>query len=113
MSLERAPGPNKSFVRGKSGYIPFWPGGLDDVVVDSKDENNQNKTSKGMRTVPPGFTRGLHFAGEEDEDDTLIALTEKSGLSRKEETEEVSLVYPTSSSHLLNTYELARSELLK
>ena len=60
MSLERAPGPNKSFVRGKSG-ISHSGLRFNDVVVDSKDENNQNKTSKGMRTVPPGFTRGLHF----------------------------------------------------
>ncbi len=33
-SLSRAPAPAGSFVRGKSGYMPFLPGGLEDAIVD-------------------------------------------------------------------------------
>jgi antiviral helicase SKI2 len=75
-SLERAPGPSKSFVRGKSGYVPFWPGGLDDVLMDPEDENNLNGRHKGLRTVPPGFTRGLRLPGDESQDDSLVELDE-------------------------------------
>ncbi|KAJ7292904.1 ATP-dependent RNA helicase [Mycena rebaudengoi] len=62
-SLDRAPGPNKNFVRGRSGYVPFWPGGLEDAVI-SGSTGPQSKT--GLKTVPPGFTRGLRLSGEDD-----------------------------------------------
>ncbi|GJJ09981.1 hypothetical protein Clacol_004206 [Clathrus columnatus] len=32
MSLDRAPGPARAFVRGKSGNAPFLPGGLEDIA---------------------------------------------------------------------------------
>ena len=35
-SLLRAPAPTATFVRGKSGYLPFRPGGLDDVVLSEE-----------------------------------------------------------------------------
>ncbi|KAF7307331.1 ATP-dependent RNA helicase [Mycena indigotica] len=47
-SLDRAPGPSKNFVRGRSGHVPFWPGGLEDVVV-SESTASSSKT---------GFRRG-------------------------------------------------------
>jgi hypothetical protein len=77
-SLERAPGPSKNFVRGKSGYVPFWPGGLDDVLMDPEDENKLNGKRKGLRTVPPGFTRGLRLPGDESQDESLVELDEVS-----------------------------------
>ena len=76
-SLDRAPGPSKSFVRGKSGYVPFWPGGLDDVLADTGDSLGPDK--KGLRTIPPGFSRGLRLPGDELEDDILMELDEISG----------------------------------
>ncbi|KAJ7610948.1 P-loop containing nucleoside triphosphate hydrolase protein [Roridomyces roridus] len=67
-SMERTPGPSKNFVRGRSGHVPFWPGGLEDAIISSNPE-----TSKaGLKTIPPGFTRGLRVAGEADEE--LLAL---------------------------------------
>jgi len=48
-SLDRAPAPTKSFVRGKSGYVPFWPGGLDDPIVETFEWNRawiQDKRSE-------------------------------------------------------------------
>jgi hypothetical protein len=58
-------------VRGKSGHVPFWPGGLDDVlpILDL-----DRLGVKGLRIVPPGFLRGLRLPGEEIEDQTLKDL---------------------------------------
>ncbi|KAK7058645.1 Antiviral helicase ski2 [Paramarasmius palmivorus] len=75
-SLERAPGPSKNFVRGKSGYVPFWPGGLDDVLADpaisASADSNSGAGKKGLRTIPPGFSRGLRLPGDAVEDDELV-----------------------------------------
>jgi len=76
-SLDRAPAPTKSFVRGKSGYVPFWPGGLDDPIVEPSNGIALGSKTKGLRTAPPGFSRGLHLPGEEEtDDDDLLALDE-------------------------------------
>ena len=78
MSLDRAPAPNQSFVRGKSGYVPFWPGGLEDPLL-STNEDPDGKRAKGLRTIAPGLSRGLRFPGEEMEDEDLIALDDLAG----------------------------------
>ncbi|KAJ3769464.1 antiviral helicase [Lentinula raphanica] len=70
-SLDRAPGPSKNFVRGKSGYVPFWPGGLD-IPADPVISPELNEGMKGLRTIPPGFARGLRLPGDDPED--LLAL---------------------------------------
>jgi antiviral helicase SKI2 len=67
--LDRTPGPTKNFVRGRSGYVPFWPGGLEDAVISG---NPESQSKAGLKTIPPGFTRGLHLT--EDADDSLLAL---------------------------------------
>ncbi|KAG5639554.1 hypothetical protein H0H81_012225 [Sphagnurus paluster] len=72
-SLDRTPAPSKAFVRGKSGYVPFWPGGLEDPLVNS-NPNTTGPSTKGLRTIPPGLTRGLRLPGEEIDDEDLIAL---------------------------------------
>ncbi|CCM03670.1 uncharacterized protein FIBRA_05814 [Fibroporia radiculosa] len=66
-SLDRAPGPSSSFVRGKAGYVPFWPGGLDDVRTEAGAIHNLNEQSKGLRTIAPGFSRGLRLPGDDAE----------------------------------------------
>ncbi|KAK0566950.1 Antiviral helicase ski2 [Tilletia horrida] len=100
-SLLRAPAGNSTFVRGKSGHVPFAPGGLEDEVLkhpdeldedaaaDDEDDSEEKKDAllqdverletmlvgerKGLRTVPPGFGRGLSFGDEDiDDDDTLL-----------------------------------------
>lgn len=86
-------------MRGKSGYVPFWPGGLDNVIVE--DEDNQESV-RGLRTIPPGFARGLRLAGEEGDDETLTALAGISGSKCKQETEEVGLFYFSPPRRLLN-----------
>jgi antiviral helicase SKI2 len=71
-SLSRAPGPSKNFVRGKSGYVPFWPGGLEDLAAD--DLSTRGANSKDLKTIPPGFSRGLRFPGELIEDDEISSI---------------------------------------
>ncbi|KAJ7070626.1 antiviral helicase [Mycena amicta] len=63
-SLDRAPGPSKNFVRGRSGNVPFWPGGLEEAVVS---EGASSGSKAGLKTIPPGFTRGLMLPDEVDE----------------------------------------------
>ena len=76
-SLDRAPGPASNCVRGKAGYVPFWPGGMDDVLKESIAVVDLEETSQGLLTVPPGFSRGLRFPGEEDEEDIVPAVTSR------------------------------------
>ncbi|KAH8099717.1 antiviral helicase [Cristinia sonorae] len=70
-SLDRAPGPANNFVRGKAGYVPFWPGGMDDVLKESVAVVDLEETSKGLLRIPPGLSRGLRFPGDEDEEELL------------------------------------------
>lgn len=74
-SLDRAPAPSTNFVKGKSGFVPFWPGGMEDALKDSVAIKHLGEDSKGLKRIPPGFSRGLRFPGEntEDEDDEELA----------------------------------------
>ncbi|KAI9444948.1 antiviral helicase [Lactarius indigo] len=73
-SSDRQPAPGASFVRGKSGYAPFWPGGLDAIVTKSDDGGSKGSASKtkGLRTVPPGLKRGLRLSTDQDRDPTSL-----------------------------------------
>ena len=94
--MNRAPAPAKSFVRGKSGYVPFWPGGLEDVLLGSED--NLTEGGKGLRTIPPGFSRGLRLLGDHcDDDETFAGIEEISDQKKGEIIEEVHLTNPSSS----------------
>lgn len=70
-AVDRAPAPSKNFVRGKSGYVPFLPGGLDDVPVDVLASANIDASTRGLRTVAPGMSRGMRLPGEPIPDDLL------------------------------------------
>jgi antiviral helicase SKI2 len=74
--MQRAPAPSKNFVRGKSGHVPFWPGGLEEALGDIDDEVVASGKSYGLRTIPPGFTRGLRLPGEEGDVDDLERMEE-------------------------------------
>ncbi|CAG8777480.1 5009_t:CDS:2, partial [Dentiscutata heterogama] len=66
-SLLREPGALKTFVRGKSDYLPFTPGGLEsEVIVDTiseiaKEPDALTFGEDELLTVPPGFERGLIY----------------------------------------------------
>ena len=72
-SSDRQPAPGANFVRGKSGYAPFWPGGLDAIVTKSDDDGSKGGASeaRGLRTVPPGLKRGLRLSTDQDRDSTF------------------------------------------
>jgi hypothetical protein len=106
--LERAPGPSKSFVRGKSGYVPFWPGGLDQDFVDPDGGHNLHGEPHGLRTVPPGFARGLHLPGDESQDETLAALDKINITSYRQDAEEVRCYLADNSAHLTHKTATAR-----
>ena len=56
--------------------MPFWPGGLEDpssgLPNDLEDEFEVE--GKGIRTIPPGFTRGLRLPGEGEDETGLDEL---------------------------------------
>ncbi|KAG8697325.1 hypothetical protein FRC08_006616 [Ceratobasidium sp. 394] len=69
-SLLRAPGAVADFIRGHSGNVPFKPGGLDEAFDDTKEGEADfvDLDSETLRTIPPGFSRGLKFDGEISEE---------------------------------------------
>ncbi|KAG8836698.1 hypothetical protein FRC18_010845 [Serendipita sp. 400] len=82
-SMKRAPAAPNSFVRGKSGHVPFWPGGLDESL--GLDELAfERPDDHGLQLIPPGFTRGLRLPGEVDEADLLNDIDENSSQNRDE-----------------------------
>ena len=53
--------------------MPFRPGGLEGILVNDLDQ----KTSlmiEGLRTVPPGFLRGLHLPTDPIGNDETFSL---------------------------------------
>ncbi|KAL5534027.1 hypothetical protein ACEPAG_487 [Sanghuangporus baumii] len=81
-SLDRAPAPSENFVRGKSGHVPFWPGGLDEALAPL---NEGGISPKGLRTV------NFDNSSRTLEDDTV---TDLAGAS------EIDELLPTSRSQL-------------
>ncbi|SRR6266550_1274049 len=73
-SMDRAPGSKKDFVRGKSGGVPFWPGGLENVLNNGTGVKLDEVPHKGLKTIPPGFKRGLRLSGEETDEAELLAF---------------------------------------
>jgi len=75
-SLLRKPAAKADMVRGKAGFFPFSPGGLDiGKASETAEELEQAETAfaerlgaDGLLQVPPGFTRGLMLPKEETEE---------------------------------------------
>ncbi|GAA6054578.1 hypothetical protein NBRC10513_003468 [Rhodotorula toruloides] len=101
-SLDRKPASYEgSFVRGKSSYFPFRPGGLGDIVTHEDEgaegegglekaaeglEKAFQKGQGGIRTIPPGFTRGLDFGPLADDPTSNL-------IEEEEEEVEVKPIY--------------------
>ncbi|KAG1754810.1 ATP-dependent RNA helicase [Suillus paluster] len=85
-SMDRAPAPVANFVRGKSGYVPFKPGGLDDVILAAKQTTAE--PIKGLRTIPPGFSRGLRLPGDDPEDEAFASLGDTGGANEDKPIDE-------------------------
>ena len=77
-SLLRKPATKAEMVRGKAGFFPFAPGGLDAAYSTSEEiEKEELKLedridADGLLSVAPGFRKGLRFKAEavqEEEED--------------------------------------------
>lgn len=102
-SSDRQPAPGANFVRGKSGYAPFWPGGLDAIVTKSDDGGSKGSASeaRGLRTVPPGLKRGLRLSTDQDRDSTF---SEQYDLDGNEIAAETPVVIPRHLEHALDLW---------
>ena len=60
-------------MRGKAGNVPFWPGGLEDTVLEGLKDGFVAE-GKGIRKIPPGFVRGLRLPGEGEDETGLEEL---------------------------------------
>lgn len=58
LSMNRQVGSKLDFVRGRAGFMPFQPGGLDPKEAEDK-VLNLHRDNQGIYDTPPGFTRGL------------------------------------------------------
>lgn len=92
-SFDRAPAPVGTFVRGKSGYVPFWPGGLDDVILNPDLVSSDKERDNALKTIPPGFTRGLRLPGDPAVEDELIASLNPVDMHTSSHPDEVQSVY--------------------
>ncbi|KAH9004181.1 antiviral helicase [Lactarius hatsudake] len=112
-SSDRQPAPGASFVRGKSGYAPFWPGGLDAIVTKSDDGGFKGSSSKakGLRTVPPGLKRGLRLSTDQDRDSTFSEQYDLDGHEGAAESP-CSYRYPSSSGARIGLTDLKQPGML-
>ncbi|KAI8601786.1 NUC185 domain-containing protein [Dissophora ornata] len=98
-SFSRAPGKRTDFVRGKAGYFPFTPGGLDpeeikgasvleaeknalgmdDVDIARTIVEDFSLESEGLLTKPPGFSRGL-FSDQETDAQTELGESQNGAM---------------------------------
>ncbi|KAK3070092.1 Antiviral helicase ski2 [Teratosphaeriaceae sp. CCFEE 6253] len=97
-SLLRKPANRADFVRGKAGFMPFVPGGLDgveataaledDLLAQDRAAADAGKSRKldrvidfaaegGLLEVPPGFKRGLRFVEKPAQDEAAAEEVEK------------------------------------
>ena len=53
--------------------MPFWPGGLEEVTKDAVAIKDLDENAKGLKRIPPGFSRGLRLPGDADEEDEELA----------------------------------------
>lgn len=80
-SSDRRPAPNSNFVRGKSGYAPFWPGGLESLDARPNNARSQDGVPETRRlgTVPPGLKRGIRLSADKNRESTSSDLFELDG----------------------------------
>lgn len=76
-SLLRKPASRADFVRGKAGFFPFSPGGIDIGSLNERAEELEHREalaeerigSDGLLRVAPGLSRGLNFEKEGEVED--------------------------------------------
>ncbi|KAM5469112.1 Antiviral helicase ski2 [Microsporum audouinii] len=109
-SLRRKPASRADFVRGAAGFYPFAPGGLEAVdaisALDAEAELEEDQmlesapakpsgldriinfgSQGGLLEIPPGFTRGLKFEAEGNEEAQRNAKEVREALDHEDSTE--------------------------
>lgn len=84
-SLLRKPASRVDFVRGKAGFFPFSPGGIDVGSVNERAEELELREalveerigSDGLLRIAPGLSRGLYFEKEGEDEDEQIEVGEE------------------------------------
>lgn len=84
-SLLRKPASRADFVRGKAGFFPFSPGGIDIGSVNERAEElelqealeEEKIGSDGLLRVAPGLSRGLNFEKEGEATDEQMHVKEE------------------------------------
>lgn len=66
LSLTRQMGARKDQVRGRSGRMPFTPGGLE--IHDGTSKKDLHRSHQGLYDVAPGLSRGLSLPTPGDSD---------------------------------------------
>ncbi|XP_034277358.1 LOW QUALITY PROTEIN: superkiller complex protein 2 [Pantherophis guttatus] len=69
LSFQRAPGPPSESLRGSATNYPFWPGGIDEPILElikaQEDKEEDIDFEKDLLTVPPGWKKGVEFTKQE------------------------------------------------
>lgn len=70
MSMRRAPVRPEQATRGSATNFPFWPGGFDEPAKQIESLSLDNSDfEKNLLTVAPGFSNGLEFNAETQENE--------------------------------------------
>jgi antiviral helicase SKI2 len=83
--MAKGGGMNVSFVRGKGSYVPFTPGGLDNIAFDAiesdrlvhtlegvthmdqvQEEKEEEEAGTTWKYLAPGMKRGLKLSGADE-----------------------------------------------
>lgn len=84
-SLLRKPATKADFVRGKAGFFPFSPGGIDIGNANERAEGLELQEAlveerigrDGLLQIAPGLSRGLNFKEEEEAKGEQIDVEEE------------------------------------
>lgn len=82
LAINRKHASKNDYLRGKTSFLPFQPGGL---LEKSKDASKReaaflHRNNIGLFDIPQGFTRGLDITSENDDNlQNLGATTDESG----------------------------------
>lgn len=88
LSMGREVGSKLEFVRGRAGFMPFMPGGIESTAAPATAEGglSLHRDELGLFDVPPTFARGLQVASKAVSQDDMSALNK--GLEDDEEEDD-------------------------